>query len=139
MVDPPSVAYVEEMVDSVTAVWYVSRVAMDISDSVPSGSLVYVTVCPLMTEESPEPLVDWGSDGGVAGKTLSGVSLGSGDGLMVRIDEREGGESIEEWLDLITEVLYSSTDLLPVRFSKGSLPRSASVKPVYQGGKIATY
>ncbi len=55
--------------------------------------------------------------------------------LMVRIDEREGGESIEEWLDLITEVLYSSTDLLPVRFSKGSLPRSASVKPVYQGGK----
>ncbi len=101
MVDPPSVAYVEETVDSVTAVWYVSRVAMDISDSVPSGSLVYVTVCPLMTEESPEPLVDWGSDGGVAGKTLSGVSLGSGDGLMVRIDEREGGESIEEeWLRL---------------------------------------
>ena len=44
MVDPPSVAYVDETVDSVTAVWYVSRVAMDMSDSVPSGSLVYVTV-----------------------------------------------------------------------------------------------
>lgn len=49
-----------------------------------------------MTEESPEPLVDWGSEGGVAGKTLSGVSLGSGEGLMVKIDEREGGGSMEE-------------------------------------------
>jgi hypothetical protein len=53
-------------------------------------------------------------EGGVAGKMGSGVPLGSGEGLMVKTEDNEGGG---RGCDLMTDVLYSES-----LFRSGSLP-----------------
>ena len=53
-------------------------------------------------------------EGGVAGRTGTGVPLGSGEGLMVRTEDNEGGG---RGCDLKTDVLYSES-----LFRSGSLP-----------------
>lgn len=53
-------------------------------------------------------------EGGVAGRMGLGVPLGSGEGLMVKTEDNEGGGRL---CDLTTDVLYSES-----LFRSGSLP-----------------
>ena len=75
---------------------------------------------------SAEPLKDAPGDGeaerGVAGRTGRESSFGSGEGRMVRIDERGGADEVgwDGWR--ITVVLYSEPEEERLLCKSGSLP-----------------
>lgn len=94
------------------------------SEEVPSGSNVDfkpIALWPLMVDgregmEGRREVLRGEAEleGCVAGRTGSGVPLGSGEGLMVKTEDNEGGG---RECDLMTDVLYSES-----LFNSGSLP-----------------
>lgn len=82
-------------------------VAMERRESVtPCGSIASSDWERDWAEEDAARMLD--SERGVAGRTGTGVELGSGDALMVRMEEREGGVvGLREGWERMTVVLYS--------------------------------